>query len=44
MSRYWMTPEEIQKKKARNKMLLYVSFFTATILISAIVTLLANQI
>lgn len=45
MSNYnWLTPEEIQRKKARNKNILYISFLLVSVLISAVVTLLANQI
>lgn len=45
MSNYqWLTPEEKQRKKQRNKYILYASILLSTILISALVTLLANQI
>jgi hypothetical protein len=45
MSDYnWLTPEEIQRKKARNKNILYVSFLLLAAAFSAVVTILANQI
>ncbi|WP_264739776.1 hypothetical protein [Cytobacillus firmus] len=40
----WITPEEIAKKKQFKRKLLYVSLPFITILISALVTILANQI
>ncbi|MEH7438591.1 hypothetical protein V7182_14050 [Neobacillus drentensis] len=40
----WLTPEEVFLKKKRKKGLLYLSFMVGTILLSALVTILANQI
>ncbi|WNF22695.1 hypothetical protein [Mesobacillus jeotgali] len=44
MSNNWITPEEMQRKKARQKNILYAGLLLATALLSAAVTLLANQI
>ncbi len=41
---YGLTPEEMLKRKKRNKVLLYASIFLGTILFSAIVTILANKL
>ncbi len=41
---YGLTPEEMLKRKKRNKVLLYVSLLLGTIFFSAIVTILANQL
>ncbi|MDR4890040.1 hypothetical protein RGU12_21315 [Fredinandcohnia sp. QZ13] len=38
----WVTPEEMERKRKRNKILLYVSIPVLAILISATMTLLAN--
>jgi hypothetical protein len=40
----WLTPEEVIVRKKRKKGLIYVSFMLGTILLSALVTILANQI
>ncbi|WP_268762132.1 hypothetical protein [Bacillus sinesaloumensis] len=40
----WVTPEEMERKRKRNKIILYVSFPILAILISALFTLLANSI
>ncbi|WP_415815348.1 hypothetical protein [Mesobacillus thioparans] len=45
MSNYhWLTPEEKQRKKAKQKKLIYAGLFLATVLLSAAITVLANQI
>lgn len=45
MSNYqFLTPEEKQRKKQRNKTILYASLLLSTVVISALVTILANQI
>ncbi|WP_175478171.1 MULTISPECIES: hypothetical protein [unclassified Bacillus (in: firmicutes)] len=45
MSRsYYVTPEEMLRKKQRNKSLLYASFIALSMVISALVSILANQI
>ncbi|WP_285291713.1 hypothetical protein [Bacillus sp. ISL-35] len=44
MSNNWLTPEEMQRKKARQRNLLYAGLLLATVLISAALTILANQI
>ncbi|XJZ26983.1 hypothetical protein ACF5W4_16910 [Bacillota bacterium Lsc_1132] len=41
---YGLTPEEMLKRKKRNKVLLYASLFLGTILLSALITVLAHQI
>ncbi|WP_267497928.1 hypothetical protein [Bacillus sp. REN16] len=38
----WVTPEEMERKRKRNKILLYVSLPILAVLISAATTLLAN--
>ncbi|MFS0821558.1 hypothetical protein [Bacillus sp. 1P02SD] len=38
----WVTPEEMERKRKRNKILLYVSIPVLAILVSAATTLLAN--
>ncbi|WP_449537845.1 hypothetical protein [Ferdinandcohnia sp. Marseille-Q9671] len=40
----WVTPEEMDRKRKRNKIFLYVSFPILAILISAATTLLANNL
>jgi hypothetical protein len=40
----WLTPEEMQRKKARQKNFLYAGLLVATVLLSAAVTILANNI
>ncbi|MFD1780026.1 hypothetical protein ACFSFW_15275 [Fredinandcohnia salidurans] len=40
----WVTPEEMERKRKRNKTLLYVSFPILAILVSATMTLLANNL
>ncbi|MDD9310145.1 hypothetical protein PUS82_02245 [Cytobacillus firmus] len=42
-NRTWITPEEIAKRKQFKRRMLYVSLPFITILISALVTILANQ-
>lgn len=45
MSNYqWLTPEEVQQKKARKKIMLYAAFILIAVMLSATVTILANQI
>ncbi|WP_278186169.1 hypothetical protein [Bacillus timonensis] len=39
----WVTPEEMEKKRKRNKVLLYISVPILAIIISAATTLLANN-
>lgn len=39
----WLTPEAKQKKKKRNKAILYTSFILLSIILSAFVTIIANQ-
>jgi len=39
-----LTPEAKIKRKKRNKALMYVSLIVLSVLLSALVTLLANQI
>jgi hypothetical protein len=41
---YGLTPEQMLKRKKRNKYIMYSMIFLGTVLISAIVTVLANQI
>jgi hypothetical protein len=43
-NRAWITPEEIARKKQLKRKVLYVSLPFITILISALVTILANKI
>ncbi len=40
----WVTPEEMERKRKRNKTLLYVSLPILAILVSAAMTLLANNL
>ncbi|MBT2687439.1 hypothetical protein J7I93_04500 [Bacillus sp. ISL-47] len=40
----WITPEEIARKKEIKRKLLYISFPIVAVLISALVTILANQV
>ena len=40
----WLTPEEMEIKRKRQKILLYVSLPILAIIISATVTILTNQI
>ena len=45
MSTYtWLTPEEKQRKKKRNKAIMYASLLLLSVVLSAFVTILANQI
>ncbi len=41
---FWATPEEVLKKKKRKKILVYISIMTGTIVLSTVVTVLANGI
>jgi len=41
---YWLTPEEKQRKKRRNKVILYTSLLIFSVVLSALITILANQI
>jgi hypothetical protein len=41
---YWQTPEEVIRKKKRNKGLLYFSLMIGTVILSTLVTFLANKI
>ncbi|WP_453993351.1 hypothetical protein [Bacillus nitroreducens] len=40
----WVTPEEMERRKRRNKTLLYISLPILAIVVSAAMTLLANRI
>ncbi|WP_179292496.1 hypothetical protein [Bacillus sp. 7884-1] len=40
----WMTPEESMRKKKMKKNLLYINIMICTIILSALVTILANQV
>lgn len=40
----WITPEEAFRKKKMKKNLIYVSIMIGTIILSAVVTVLANQV
>jgi hypothetical protein len=40
----WMTPEESMRKKKMKKNLLYINIMIGTIILSALVTILANQV
>jgi hypothetical protein len=40
----WLTPEEMIRRKKRNKYLLYTAIMIGTILLSTVVTILANKI
>ncbi|WP_187292124.1 hypothetical protein [Bacillus sp. 1NLA3E] len=40
---YFLTPEEIMRKRKMNKKLLYASFIIFTIILSTFVTILTNQ-
>ncbi|WP_264191599.1 hypothetical protein [Metabacillus litoralis] len=43
MSSYeWITPEEVARIKKRNKTILYVSMPVATVVLTALVTMLLN--
>ncbi|WP_210366150.1 hypothetical protein [Bacillus sp. REN3] len=41
--KYFLTPEEAQRKRELKKKLIYVSFILLAVLLSAGVTILANQ-
>lgn len=41
---YWLSPEDVIRKKKRNKYLLYISIMVGTMILSALVTILANKI
>ncbi|MBT2657801.1 hypothetical protein J7E81_21605 [Bacillus sp. ISL-18] len=41
---FWLTPEEAVLRNKRRKQLLSVIFVVATVIISALVTILANNI
>lgn len=43
-NQYWLTPEEVIRKKKRNKSLLYAAIMIGTILLSTIVTVFANSL
>jgi hypothetical protein len=40
----WLTPEEVIQVKKRRKNLLYLSIMLGTVVLSALVTILANKI
>jgi len=40
----WITPEEMERKRKRNRILLYISLPILTIALSAAVTFLANSL
>jgi hypothetical protein len=39
---YWVTPEEIERMKKRNKIVMYACIPVITIILSALLTLLLN--
>ncbi|MEH7236452.1 hypothetical protein [Bacillus sp. JJ1562] len=39
----WLTPEEVEKRKNRNKILLYTAIPVGVIGVSALVTFLSNK-
>ncbi|WP_263432697.1 hypothetical protein [Metabacillus rhizolycopersici] len=39
---YWATPEEVARIKKRNKTIMYASFPVATVILTALLTLLLN--
>jgi hypothetical protein len=41
---YWLTPEEKQRKKKRKKAIMYTTLMLLSVVLSAFVTVLANQI
>lgn len=41
---YWLTPEEVYVQKKKKKRLLYSSIMIGAVLLSALVTILANHI
>ncbi|WP_276131149.1 hypothetical protein [Bacillus sp. Y1] len=43
MSKF-LTPEEVMVKKKRNKAILYASIILGTMILSAVVTILTNQL
>nr|WP_263324564.1 hypothetical protein [Neobacillus sp. Marseille-Q6967] len=40
----WLTPEEVMRRKKIKNKLMYISVILGTIILSSIVTILANQI
>jgi hypothetical protein len=40
----WITPEEAFRKKKMKKTLIYVSIMIGTVILSAVITMLANQV
>lgn len=43
MPSQWTTPEEMERTKKRNKLILVIAFPVATIILSAAITVLLNQ-
>lgn len=41
---YFLTPEEVMRKKKMNKKLLYVSIIIFTVILSTLITILANSL
>ncbi|WP_273130265.1 hypothetical protein ACNRWW_19395 [Metabacillus sp. HB246100] len=42
-SREWITPEEVARIKQRNKMIIYITVPVATVLLTALLTVLMNR-
>lgn len=42
--RYYLTPEEVMRKKKMKKNIMYASIFIFTVILSAFVTFLTNSI
>lgn len=40
----WVTPEEAYRKKKMKKYLVYISIMVGTVILSALITVLANQV
>lgn len=40
----WVTPEEAYRKKKMKKNLVYISIMVGTVILSALITVLANQV
>ncbi|MBS4212919.1 MULTISPECIES: hypothetical protein [Neobacillus] len=41
---YWLTPEEVLRRKKMKKNLVYTSIVFATIILSALLTIVSNQL
>jgi hypothetical protein len=44
MSKYWMTPEAMIKRKERRKKLIVAGAIIGAMVLSALITIMANQI